>query len=180
MRAGDAFATSFANACDSDGRTARLRESFAYREPSFCWPNCVAVSLEGSAPKVWNRFLKSDYHCGSVQVFRPFGHHVAFVFFLVYFIDEQQTLATSHRGRERDQPTARVYSQRFSTFVERFAFDCTSVNQYRKINPEAAASATFWNLTVTFVRRFAVGASQRLSVRFLQEVADHVHALPRS
>jgi hypothetical protein len=30
------------------------------------------------------------------------------------------------------------------------------------------------------VRRFVVGGRQRLFLRFLQEVAAHVHALPRS
>lgn len=93
----------------------------------------AVISLNCSAPKVWNRFLKTDYYCGSLQVFRSFGHYAAFVLFLIYFVDEQEALTTPHRSRERDQATAGIHAQRLGSFVERFTFHCPSIDQYRKI-----------------------------------------------
>jgi len=68
---------------------------------------------------------------------------VAFELLLVYLVDEQQTLAAPNWGCQRDQATASIYAQGLGAFVERFAFDCPSIDQNWKIDPEAAALAAF-------------------------------------
>jgi hypothetical protein len=104
---------------------------------------------------------------------------VAFVLFLVHFVNEQETLATPYRCGERDQSAAGIHAQSFGSFVERFAFDCPSIYQHRKIYPKAVAPAAFWNLIAVFVHSFAVSAGQSGLFGFLQEVPNPAHNLPR-
>jgi len=136
--------------------------------------------LDGSAPKVWNRFLKPDYYCGSLQVFRPFGDYAALVLFLVYFVDEQEALATPHRSRERNKSTAGIHAERLGSFVERFAFHCPSIDQHRKIYPQAVTPAAFWNPVDAFGQNPVVSARQNRLLGFLQEVPNPAHVFPRS
>jgi len=136
--------------------------------------------LDGSAPKVRNRFLKPDDYRGSLQVFRPFGDYVAFMLFLVYFVDEQEALATPHRSRERNQPAAGIHAECLGSFVERFAFHCPSVDQHRKIYPQAVTPSAFWKPVAVFGHYSVVSARRNRLFAFLQEVPNPAHVLPRS
>jgi hypothetical protein len=62
-------------------------------------PGKQATFSGQSAPKVENRFLKSNHDCGSFEVFRSLSHHTAFMLFLVNFVDQQEPLTTLHGGR---------------------------------------------------------------------------------
>ena len=135
---------------------------------------------DGSAPEVWNRFLKSDYYCASLQVLRPFGDYAAFVLFLVYFVDEQEALATPHRSCERNQSSAGIHAERLGPFMERFAFHCPSIDQHRKIYPQAVTPAAFWNPVATFGQNPVVSARRNRLLGFLQEVPNPAHVFPRS
>jgi hypothetical protein len=133
----------------------------------------------GSAPKVRGRLLKCDHDCGSLEILGTLGYYVALVLFLVYFVDEQETLAASNRSRERYQPATVIYAQRFGAFVERFAFDRSSINQQRKTDPEATALAAFTAAIAVLVHSVVASACQSLQFGVLQKFPNPAHNRPR-
>jgi hypothetical protein len=123
--------------------------------------------------------LKRDHDCGSFEIFRALGHYVALVLFLVYFVDEQETLAASNRSRERYQRATGIYAQRFGAFVEGLAFDRSSINQQRKTDPKAAAQAAFGAVIAVFVHSVVASACQSVRFGVLQKVPNPAHNWPR-
>jgi hypothetical protein len=130
-----------------------------------------------SAPKIGNGLLKSNHDRGAFEIFRPFSDYMAFELSLVYFVDEQEPLATPHWRGQSDKSAAGIHTQRFGAFVKRFTFDCSSINEHRKIDPEAATLAAFRLMTAAFVRRVIGSAHQSVRLRFLQKVPNPAHKL---
>jgi hypothetical protein len=88
----------------------------------------LAKSLRLSTPEIGCGLFESDHYGGTLEILRSFCNDVAFVFLLVYLINEQEALAAPHRGSESDESTAGVHSERFGPFVKRFTFDCPAIH----------------------------------------------------
>ena len=109
--------------------------------------------------------MESDYYGSALQIFGPFGDHVAFMLFLVHFVDQDQPLAAPDRRSEGDESAAGVHAQSFGPFMKGFTLDCSSINQHRQLYPQPLAVPTLGRLVVYATSLALIGRIAR-AIRF--------------